>query len=243
MTRTRIPPFAFLLLVFASMTGEVFAQAQESAVGYWSGNVNLAAGPLAIRVWINRNPEGVWGGTLDIPAQNTTDLHLVVTAEGRSINFRFPGGEGAQSFRGTLSEDGSKISGSFRHLGESFPFELTREKGPPERKLTAAQEIALANARRILELLRQQKFAEVVKEFDAQMAVALPLEKVDQEWAAVRAQAGDFKSELSQNVSQAGPATIVTLGCQFERAALSAVFVFDWTEKLSSLQFLPRAPN
>src|SRR5205085_1214959 len=57
---------------------------------------------------------------------------------------------------------------------------------------------AVAHARQVLELLRQEKFADLVKEFDAQMTAGLPPQALAQTWASLRAQVGDFKSEVGQ---------------------------------------------
>jgi dienelactone hydrolase len=98
----------------------------------------------------------------------------------------------------------------------------------------------VAHARRILELLQQGKAPEVAKEFNAQMAAALPPEVLGQVWASMGAQVGAFKSEIAQQSASVRTGTTVTLGVQFERAALNMVVAFDADNRISGLQFGPR---
>jgi uncharacterized protein len=103
-----------------------------------------------------------------------------------------------------------------------------------------AQTDGVSHARRVLDLLRQEKFADVAKEFNAQMAAALPAQTLAQVWAAMRAQVGEFKSESSQQSANAGGVNVVTLGVQFERAAANMVVAFDAENRIAGLQFVPR---
>jgi hypothetical protein len=98
---------------------------------------------------------------------------------------------------------------------------------------------ALAHGRRVVDLLRQEKFADVTREFNTQAAAALPTATLRERWLALRSQIGAYKSELSQSVQQ-GPVTVVLLGGQFERGTQNIVVVFDKDEKVVSLQFAPR---
>ena len=98
----------------------------------------------------------------------------------------------------------------------------------------------VAHARRILELLQQGKATDVAREFNAQMAAALPSETLGQVWSSMGAQVGAFKSELSQQAAGSRAGTTVTLGLQFERTALNMVVSFDADNKISGLQFVPR---
>jgi hypothetical protein len=241
MTGSKSVLLAVLVLlcsVFRSDWG--FAQTPGTAEGYWSGIVRIPAAPWNVRVWLNRNPAGAWGGTLDSPTEAITDFPLVVTGEGRSTTFRYPGSAASPTFKGTLSADANKITGTFVRDGSSFPFELTRQPGPPQPATLSKSERALTQARRVFELLRQEKFADVAKEFNVQAAAVLPTAALSQKWSALRAQVGAYKSELSKTVDQAGTFTVVTLGCQFERAALNIMIVFGPDEKIGALEFVPR---
>jgi dienelactone hydrolase len=98
----------------------------------------------------------------------------------------------------------------------------------------------VAHARRILELLQQGKAPDVAREFNTQMAAALPAEVLGQVWSSMGAQVGAFKSEISQQATSVQTSTVVTLGLQFERTALNMVVSFDADNKIAGLQFLQR---
>jgi len=216
-----------------------FAQRPGTAEGYWKGTVQSDNGPKEILVWLNRNPAGAWGGTIDIPSQAVKDYPLVVTGEGRTATFRIPANAMSQTFKGTLSADANKMTGTLAENEKSYPFELTRQPGPPPPALTPADK-ALNHARRTLELLRQDKFADVEKEFNAQAAAALPNGTLRQRWSALRTQLGAYKSEISHTVDQVGNLKIVTLGCQFERGTHNLVMILAEDDKITGLQFVPR---
>lgn len=244
MIRLRLLFVAVVMLSATTLRSyQLYVPAKGTAEGYWSGAVEVPNEPFKINVWINRNPQGAWGGTMDIPSQSVVDYPLIVTGEGRSITFRVPSADGNPIFKATLSEDTNKLSGEVTKGGAPLRFELTRQQGPPlPVSSSGSDDHTLAHARRLLDLLQQQKFEDVVKDFDPQMTAALPVNTLSQTWTTIRAQAGEFKSELSQKVNQVGPLTIVTLGCQFERAALNMVVVFGADEKISGLNFVPRPP-
>jgi len=229
--------FAVLVLLCAVFQSDrAFAQRPGTAEGWWSGTVRIPNGPLDIRVWLNRNPQGAWGGTIDIPKESMADYPLVVTGEGRSTKFRFPGGDASPTFTGTLSADANKITGNFTREGSSFPFEMTRVAAPV---VVSPADKTLAHARRVVDLLRQEKFADVTRELNAQAAAALSTATLRERWLTLRTQIGAYKSEISQSVQQ-GPVTVVLLGGQFERGTHNIVVVFDKDEKIVSLQFAPR---
>jgi dienelactone hydrolase len=98
----------------------------------------------------------------------------------------------------------------------------------------------VAHARRILELLQQGKTPDVAREFNAQMAAALPAEVLGQVWLSLGSQVGALKSEISQQSASSRTGTAVTLGLQFERAALNMIVVIDADNKIAGLQFVPR---
>ena len=108
--------------------------------------------------------------------------------------------------------------------------------------VSAHAQDSATHARQVLDLLRQGKFEEITKQFNAQMTAGLTAEKLSQTWSAVKMQVGEFKSEIDQRVQNVGPVAIVTLGCQFERAALNTVIVFEG-DKIAGLQLVPRPPD
>ena len=96
------------------------------------------------------------------------------------------------------------------------------------------------HARRVRDSLIQEKFADVVAEFDARMTAALPVERLAQVWAGLKQQAGDYQSEISAEVATPQGYTAVSLGCRFERAELNMIVAFGADGKIAGLQFVPR---
>lgn len=100
---------------------------------------------------------------------------------------------------------------------------------------------AIDHAKRVMDSMVKEQFEAVTKEFNAQMAAALPAQKLQEVWKTLLQQTGAFKSIIDERSQVAGGGiTAVTLGCQFERAALNAIVAFDADSKIAGLRFVPR---
>src|SRR5690349_464923 len=100
---------------------------------------------------------------------------------------------------------------------------------------------AIDHAKRIVELLQAEKFADVTKEFNAQMTAALSEQQLSQTWATFHQQVGAFQSFIDQQVKTAPSGiTAVVLGCQFEKTAMNVMVAFDAESKIAGLRFTPR---
>ena len=101
------------------------------------------------------------------------------------------------------------------------------------------------HGKRIFQQLRDEKFDDVAKEFNAQVAAALTAAQLRQVWSTLSQQVGPFKSLIDERVATPAPGTTaVILGCQFENAALNFIVAFDGENKISGLRFAPRpAPS
>src|SRR5262245_22136695 len=103
-----------------------------------------------------------------------------------------------------------------------------------------AQDDAKSHAQRLIELLKQEKFEDVAKEFNTQVAAAMSAQQLGEAWARIRGQAGDFKSIIDQQVTSQNGYTVVISGCQFDKVNLNAVLAFDNENKIAGLRFVPR---
>jgi dienelactone hydrolase len=104
-----------------------------------------------------------------------------------------------------------------------------------------APEPPVDHAKRIFELLRNEQFDAVVREFDGQMTTGLPAPQLQQVWATLSQQVGRFTSILDEQVAMPAPGvTAVVLGCQFERAALNVIVSFDVERRINGLRLVPR---
>ena|SRR6516162_4787261 len=108
------------------------------------------------------------------------------------------------------------------------------------RSLQAKQDAVKEHATKIIDLLKQEKFDDVAKEFNAQVAAALTPAQLGTAWAGIHTQAGDFKSIIDQQVTSQGGYTVVITGCQFEKANLNSILAFDTDNKIAGLRFVPR---
>ena len=110
------------------------------------------------------------------------------------------------------------------------------------RSIRAQQQDAIKeHATKIIDLLKLEKFDEVAKEFNAQVAAALTPAQLGTAWANIHTQAGDFKSIIDQQVTSQGGYTVVVTGCQFEKANLNSILAFDSDNKIGGLRFVPRS--
>jgi dienelactone hydrolase len=102
---------------------------------------------------------------------------------------------------------------------------------------------AIDHAKRIVELLKAEKFAEVAKEFNAQMTAALSEQQLAQTWSTFRQQVGAFQSFIDQQVrTPPSGITAVMLGCQFDKIAMNVMVAFDADGKIAGLRLTPRPP-
>lgn len=121
-TFTQAPPLPFALARGADATG-------TDAVGSWKGAIQLPQGPLEVTVNLAQT-NGMWGGLIDIPAQQAQNLMLEpVTVDGQNVKFTIKGVPGAPTFTGTLQ--GNELKGDFTQ-GAPTPFRLSRGTAQPQ---------------------------------------------------------------------------------------------------------------
>ena len=128
--RIRAVALVALCAALVTISGHALAQAPAaSAAGRWEGAINGTVTELAITVTLTAGPK--WSGTIDIPAQGASAMPLGnVIVQGSAISFTLPGAPGDPRFKGTLSPDGTGISGTFTQAGQGIPFKLQRKADP-----------------------------------------------------------------------------------------------------------------
>jgi hypothetical protein len=133
---------AFVVLgIVAATHGRAAAQA-PGASGHWKGTIEIPDRPMEIEVDLKPGTPPAWVGTISIPAQNLRFLPLTgIDAQGKAVTFVITSAPGTPTFKGTLSDDGTAMSGDFTQGGATFPFKLTRAgdavSAPPPPKSTA----------------------------------------------------------------------------------------------------------
>jgi CubicO group peptidase (beta-lactamase class C family) len=138
MRKSVLPGVLALLIVFIfvsiPMTADAdvpVAAAEESSIaGHWVGEVEVPGTKLGFDIDFTQKPDGSWTGDISIPMQNAKDLPLGnITAKGKELSFEITEVPGSPTFKGTLSDDGQKISGQFTQGGQAFPFAMSRSAG------------------------------------------------------------------------------------------------------------------
>lgn len=119
-TFTQAPPLPFSLARGAGATA-------TDASGAWKGAIQLPQGPLEVTVNLAQT-NGMWGGLIDIPAQQAQNLMLEpVAVDGQNVKFTIKGVPGTPTFTGTVQ--GNELKGDFTQ-GAPTPFRLSRGTAP-----------------------------------------------------------------------------------------------------------------
>lgn len=127
MIKNSIRSIILTCIVFLLVPVFLHSQEAPSIVGHWEGTIDVP-GKLAILIDFDQKPDGSWDGKISIPAQNAKNLPLNSTSfVNKEVSFAIAGVPGEPTFKGTISEDGTKISGNFTQGGQTFPFSLSRE--------------------------------------------------------------------------------------------------------------------
>jgi len=126
--RRRLWVVAVLLAIPLTTPLALAAQEEESPTpaGHWEGAILVPGGELGIDVDLAVGESG-WQGDISIPVQATQDFGLSeVSVNGMEVSFLMAGVPGNPTFRGTMSDDGSTITGTFSQGGQNLDFRLTR---------------------------------------------------------------------------------------------------------------------
>jgi hypothetical protein len=98
-----------------------------------------------------------------------------------------------------------------------------------------------ALAKDVAQELSARQYDKVEARFDATMATALPLEKLQSFWDFTLAQRGAFKAATGATSAEFQGYHVVTLACAFERAPLNLRLTFDKDSKIAGLFLVPVA--
>jgi len=124
-----------LLLAFFSMfawaSPSPGAQESDLFVGEWKGSLTVAGVTLEFTITFSRDEKTLLGGTIDIPAQGASGIHLGdIKVEGSKISFVIddPGAQGNPTFEGALDEMGKTITGTFSQSGYEGTFSMDKQE-------------------------------------------------------------------------------------------------------------------
>lgn len=105
--------------------------------------------------------------------------------------------------------------------------------------LAAEPPVPADRAEAFLRMLEKEDFASVEATFSADVARALPEDKLAGTWKGLIAQTGKLRSVDERRTGKQGALTIVDLLCTFEAAPLVVRVVYDDAGKVSGLWFKP----
>jgi hypothetical protein len=114
------------IAAFAAAPATSLPQTGARGSGHWEGAIQVPGTELAVQIDLSGDGKK-WDGRIAIPAQNLKGFPLEnVSVEGDSVTFAMPRVPGAPQFKGTLSKDGTALSGDFTQGGNTLPFALKR---------------------------------------------------------------------------------------------------------------------
>ena len=102
-----------------------------------------------------------------------------------------------------------------------------------------SSEEAIRKAETVLKNLQDGRADDIVKEFDANMAAALPADRLKATWPAVVNQFGRFKSITERREGPFEGRQAVELFLAFEKETVVQRTVFDSAGKISGMVFRP----
>ena len=116
-----------LFLFLLANTALLSAQTAADWIGKWDGAIEIPGTKLGLSIELSQ-ADKQWKGDLDIPVQLIKDMALdELEIEGASISFKLTQVPGNASFKGSISEDRSKISGDFMQGGATLPMSMVKE--------------------------------------------------------------------------------------------------------------------
>ncbi len=98
------------------------------AAGHWEGGIEAPSGIVAVSLDLAVGADGKLGGTFTNDSSQLTGLPLwSATLQGSALRVELKaGGDGVQTFAGTIDSDGRTVSGDFLINVYAVPFTLTR---------------------------------------------------------------------------------------------------------------------
>ncbi len=119
-----------LLPAYVGANSPTGAAEESSIAGHWAGEIDIPGTKFGFDIDFSQKPDGSLSGDISIPMQNAKDLPLGnILIKGKEISFEISGVPGSPTFKGTMSEDGQKISGQFTQGGQTFSFAMSRTAG------------------------------------------------------------------------------------------------------------------
>ena len=125
-TRALLGAAVAALAALVTVTSAVAAQATPKANGHWEGTLKMPNQTLNIAVDLDKNPAGVWIGSMSVVASTSINVPLTkISVDEKAVRFTAALPTDA-SFEGSYSADAKGLAGTASNAQGGAPFELTR---------------------------------------------------------------------------------------------------------------------
>jgi hypothetical protein len=112
--------------VLVVSAGPAFAQSTADPLGRWLGSIQAPFGEVSIELNFVRTAQGALAGTFDNAKQSVALPLAAIALDGNTITFELRASAGGGRFDGTLSSDGTAMTGNFKTGEVIVPFIVAR---------------------------------------------------------------------------------------------------------------------
>jgi len=98
---------------------------------------------------------------------------------------------------------------------------------------------AVAEARKVVEDLKAERYAAIEARFSPEMAQALPVGQLKTAWMQLLTQVGAFQSVADPRIERPGGVTVVVFPATYEKSKINLIVAWDASNKLAGLLAQP----
>jgi hypothetical protein len=121
---TFLPYVSLFVALTVCCSTRVLAQSPVDPSGHWEGVIQAPEMSIPFEVDFMRNAKGEIIGTINLPAERIAGLPIAnVKVDGATVSFHV---RADQPLTGTISADGTSITGNMAASGGTAPFTMTR---------------------------------------------------------------------------------------------------------------------
>ena len=116
-----------LALLAVLATSSIAAPTATSVIGDWSGAISTGGSSLRVVIHVTEDKDGALAGTIDSPDQGASGIALnSITFKAPALHFEIQ--KFGAAYDGTLTQDDSRIAGTWKQGSASLPLDLTRTR-------------------------------------------------------------------------------------------------------------------
>jgi uncharacterized protein len=206
----------------------VFAQ---DITGDWIGTFKIGSQDFHMLLHITKGNDGGLTAKLDMIESNTNDV-LVSSILIQDSKLSFAVDAFHSKYEGKIDENATSIQGAFSEPNKSTPMEFKRQ---------AAMGPAIGRAGQILDLLFQEKYAELLATFSSQLKTSAGLteDKILAEMKKTVSPLGAVRKRSDAKAFAEGDLQVVMIPVQFEKGALDFTIVLNSSREVAHFFMRP----